>query len=92
MELDIAGDIPDDAKKRLITLLSTPKFSVPFDRGFGIDMSFIDYPTDIARIKMLQSCIEQVRRYEYSYEIVDVELSVNDGGEIKAKVVIKDAS
>lgn len=55
------------------TILATPKGSVPMDRSFGLDMSMLDAPLPIARIKMTAAIMEAVRQNEPRAQVTKVE-------------------
>lgn len=93
MKVEIAGEATNEIAKRVSILLTTPKGTVCYDRGFGVDLSVLDMPLPIARVKYLADCVEQVKRYEPSLAVSDVEITFQDGmaGEMMAKVVITHA-
>lgn len=89
--ITIQGEAPEDVIQRLYTLLSTPKGTVCYDRAFGIDMSVLDMPLHVARVKYMADCIEQVNRYEPTVKIKDVAIEPGEEGELRLKVVIENA-
>lgn len=46
------------------TIISTPKYSVPLNREFGIPAEGIDLPLPVAQAKLTAEIIAQVQRYE----------------------------
>jgi len=88
--IDAVGNVPEDTLKRLNILFGTPKGSVPLDRDFGLDHGFVDMPMNVARIKMMESCIIAVRRYEPEYMVRDMHFSPGSGedGRYNIKVVV----
>ena len=53
-------------------ILSTRKGTVPLYREFGVDMSYIDKPMQIARQMMYVAVAEAVQEFEPRVEVVDV--------------------
>lgn len=74
------------------TIISTRKGTVPLDRDFGLDWSFIDKPINIATAQASKQVIQQVRRYEPRAKILSFELVEDIGGaidgELKPKITI----
>lgn len=90
MEVLIEGEAPAEVIERLQILLSTPKGTVCYDRKFGVDISVLDLPLPIARVKYLAQCTEAIRRYEPQITIKDVILKSNNAlkGQMQIKVVV----
>lgn len=75
------------------TILTTTKYSVPLDRGFGIDANLIDTPIDYAQAKLTAEIIDAIRRYEPRVSVSKVSFAGNgvDGKLIPTvRVVIND--
>ncbi|MDR2648757.1 MAG: hypothetical protein LBB94_03445 [Clostridiales bacterium] len=53
-----------DIYQCLITLFTTPAGTVPLYRDFGIDITILDQPLNIARNKYSVELTEKVQRYE----------------------------
>lgn len=64
-QIDLA---PSSREKEILqnvaVLLSTPKMSVPMDRGLGSSMGFLDRPAQAARALMISEIAEAVAKYE----------------------------
>jgi len=54
------------------TILATPKGSVPLDRDFGVDQTFLDQPTRTAMTMALPSIVEAVEKYEPRVKVTAV--------------------
>jgi Phage baseplate assembly protein W len=50
--------------RNIEVLFTTPAGTVPFDRNFGIDMSFLDMPIEQAKAKITMEYIKKVKKYE----------------------------
>ena len=87
----IDGEAPAEVIERLQILLSTPKGTVCYDRQFGIDISVLDLPLPIARVKYLAECVEAIKHYEPEVTITDTVFSYNKSldGKFQLKLVIK---
>ena len=57
------------------TILSTRKGSVPLDRDFGIDFTWIDQPISVARMRCQMAIIDAIEKYEPRAEIEQIEWS-----------------
>ena len=69
--------IKPDKREKIIqgikTLVSTPIGSVPLDRGFGIDFSFIDKPADIAKQLFTSQFYDKLNKYFPEIKIESIE-------------------
>ena len=85
MEVDITGSInkidfyPSDVYHEIIQnikiICSTPKYSVPLDRAFGIDASILDRPLNYAQAKLSAEIIEAINNYEPRAKVKSVNFS-----------------
>lgn len=81
-------NIYEEIAQNVKTICTTPKYSVPLDREFGVDMSFLD-KTQIKAAAMLQSeIIQAVRKYEPRCKIVKVIYKGNYNGLLDAEIRI----
>lgn len=72
--IDVAAELgsiefsPDTELKEILQnvrcILTTVKYSVPLDRGFGIDGRIVDVPVDYAQARLTAEIIDAVRKYE----------------------------
>lgn len=90
VEFNIRGEMEEqeDIIRCLRNLIMTPAGTVPLDRDFGLDQSFLGYPIDVAQNLLAIEIIDKVARYEPRASVSEVELSGNAEGQIIAKVVI----
>lgn len=90
VEFNIRGKMEEqeDIIRYLQNLIMTPAGTVPLDRDFGLDQSFLGYSIDVAQNLLAIEIIEKVARYEPRASVSEVELSSNAEGQIIAKVVI----
>lgn len=83
----------DNATEREIirnvqTILTTPVGSCPLYRDFGIDVTTVDKPMDVAQNLYAVAIMEAVEKYEPRVRVQEVTFSPDDSGQLKAKVVI----
>ncbi len=74
MQVDIVGNLneidfnPSDEYHEIIqnvkTICSTPKYSVPLDREFGVNASLVDRPINYIQAKLTAEIIEAINNYE----------------------------
>lgn len=70
-------------------ILSTPQYSVPLDREFGIDGTLIDKPLPIAKAKITAAIITAIQKYEPRVKIEKVIFEgIGDEGILKPKVKV----
>jgi len=55
-----------------LSSLSTPKFSVPLDRGLGLAQRFIDKPIQVAQSILISEVLDAVEEYEPRAEVTNV--------------------
>lgn len=53
-------------------IISTPKFTVPLDRNFGLSQRFIDMPLPAAQAVFIAEIIDAITEYEPRAEVVAV--------------------
>lgn len=66
------GSVVEEVIQNVRIIISTPKGSVPLDRDFGLDNSFLDKPLPIAKARMTQDVVDAVTRYEKRCKVVKV--------------------
>ena len=82
------SNIYEEIAQNVKTICTTPKYSVPLDREFGVDMSFVDKP-QIKAAAMLQSeIIQAVRKYEPRCKVVRVKYNGTFDGVMDAEIRI----
>ena len=89
------GDSTEAELKEIVrnvqTILTTPLGTCPLYREFGLDVSYLDHPLDLAQNLFAVAAMEAVERWEPRVRVISVSF-VADGteGRMKAKVVIAD--
>lgn len=59
-------------------LLSTPKFTVPLDRDFGLAQRFIDKPLPVAESLFRAEILDAIEKYEPRVEVENVTFEQGD--------------
>ena len=91
----VYGDGTDAERREIIrnvqTLLTTPIGTCPLYREFGLDVTYLDYPIDLAQNLFAVAAMEAVERLEPRVRVTSVTFE-SDGidGRMKAKVMIAD--
>lgn len=73
--------VVEEVLQNVRTILATRKGSVPLDRDFGLDWTWIDQPMPIAQMRCQIAVIESINKYEPRAEIESVQWG---GGQIEA--------
>lgn len=63
--------------RNVAVILATPKGSVPMYRGFGLDMSFLDKPVNIAKNMAVIPVREAIEKWEPRAAYRDMTLSAD---------------
>lgn len=80
-----------DIVEQINLLLSTPVGTVVFDRDFGIDMSFIDMPVNLARTMAAAELAKKIKKYIPGFILKEIkeESSLWENGQVILKVVVE---
>ena len=70
------------------TIISTPKFSVPLHRDFGVNADYVDAPIQVAKAKAASEIIQAIRKYEPRVKVSDISWEGDAEGLLKPKVRI----
>ncbi|GHU78850.1 hypothetical protein AGMMS49992_30170 [Clostridia bacterium] len=54
-------------------ILTTPIFSVPLDRLFGLDFSMLDQPMPMAQARLSEEIFKSLRKYEPRVDILQID-------------------
>ena len=77
-----------EIQQNVKTIVTTPQGSVPLDREFGIDTSFLDAPANIAPTLMLTAIIEAVPKFESRATVKEVLFDGDVNGKLNARIRI----
>lgn len=70
-------------------IISTPKYSVPLDRGLGTKQEYIDMNSNIAQPKIILEIADAIEEYEPRAEVREVDFKVDEAREGKLTPVVK---
>lgn len=71
------------------TIIGTRKGTVPLDRDFGLDWSFVDKPINVAQALVSAEVAKQVRKYEPRARIISISLVEDLAGALDGKMIPK---
>lgn len=69
-------------------IISTVKYSVPLDREFGLDATFLDRPMAVAQAAISSEILRAVRRYEPRATITAISFTGDEDGKMVPKVEV----
>lgn len=70
-------------------ILSTTKYSVPLDREFGIDASFLDKPMEVAKAKNASEIVMAIAKYEPRATVTNITWTGDIDGKLYPKVQVR---
>ena len=62
----------------MAVIISTPKFSVPLERGLGLSHRFIDKPIPAAQSILISEVMEAISAFEPRAEVENVTFELGD--------------
>ena len=66
------ASVLEEVLQNVYTILTTVRYSVPLERGFGLDGELIDLPIPVAQAKMSASILQQIAKYEPRCKVVRI--------------------
>ena len=82
------SDVYEEISQNVKTICTTPKYSVPMDRNFGVDTSFLDRPTPKAMAQIQAEIVQAIRKYEPRCKVTKISFEGNIDGKLNLKVRI----
>ena len=82
-------NIYEEVMQNVRTICTTPKYSVPMDRLFGVDATMLDRPTPKAMAAIQAEIVQAVRKYEPRCKVKKVILDGDMDGRLNVKVRIE---
>lgn len=80
----------EEILQNVYMILNTPKGSVPLNRSFGLDLSPLDMPIEIAKNLMTSNILEALQDFEPRATLIKVEYIQNhEIGKLEMKVRVK---
>lgn len=56
--------VTEEVLQNVATILATMRYSVPYDRMFGVNPEYLDDPTPVAQARATADIIEAIQRHE----------------------------
>lgn len=82
-------NLSSDVITTLTTIFTTPKGTVPFDRNFGIDISILDEPVNLAKGRLTVEFIREVQQYEPRASVKEVTFTLDENNNLIPKVRVE---
>ncbi len=79
----------EEIAQNVRTIITTPKYSVPMDRLFGVNAEIIDRPTPKAMAQLQSEIIQAVRKYEPRCKVKKVIFEGDNDGKLIVKVRVE---
>lgn len=70
--------VEEEIIQNVKVLLSTAKFTVPLDRGLGLEQRFVDKPINIAQTLVISEVLDAVEQYEPRVKVISVSSDISD--------------
>lgn len=83
------ANVVEEVEQNVRTICTTPKYSVPMDRQFGIDASILDRPTPKAMAQIQAEITQAVRKYEPRCRVKKISFDGDMDGKLTLKVRIQ---
>ena len=82
-QIDFApASVVEEVIQNVRTIITTIKYSIPLDRGFGIDGEVVDLPINVAEAKLTNEIFRAIRRYEPRAVIESISFKGEDTGRL----------
>lgn len=91
LEYTFADDRLADIDRQLKLLLTTPIHTMPLDREFGLDMAYVDLPSETAKVRYVAELTEKIPKFFPFLRLQQIDWTADVKGHVKAKVVVKSA-
>lgn len=63
-QVDFGATGVNEILQNVRTIISTPKYSVPLNREFGVDTTMLDAPIPVAQAKLTAQIVAAVHKWE----------------------------
>lgn len=80
--------VPAEIIQNVRTIITTPRFSVPLFRTFGLSGDIVDSPIDSASAKLKSDIIMAVRKYEPRASVTHIECLPDEDGRLTVRIRI----
>lgn len=76
------ASVVEEVIQNVRTIITTIKYSIPLDRGFGIDGDVVDLPINVAQAKLTNEIFRAIRRYQPRAVIESIAFKGEDTGRL----------
>ena len=83
------ANLVEEVAQNVRTICTTPKYSVPLDRLFGVNAVIVDRPTPRAIAEIQAELIQAIRKFEPRCRVKKVSFDGDLDGKLIAKVRIE---
>ena len=83
------GSELEEVMQNVRTILTTPKYTVPLDREFGIAADVLDAPIGTAQALLSAEIIAAVARFEPRAKVTKVSYDVNGAADGNLKIIVQ---
>lgn len=91
LESTLTGNEAAQQYRRVAFLLSTIQGTLPTDREFGVDASYLGRPMEVAQALYAADVVAKVAKFVPAVKVKSVTWTGDASGKAKPKVVIEDA-
>lgn len=72
------ADVVEEVLQNVAIIISTPRFSVPLERGLGLAQRFLDKPIPVAQSILVSEVLEAIEEFEPRAEVENVKFELGD--------------
>lgn len=91
ISMSLSGDALADLRRRLNLMFTTPLGTMPLERAYGIDWSFLDMPTPAAKSLFTAEVADKIQTFFPELRIEELTWTTSPGGALIPRVVITGA-
>ena len=82
------SNVVEEIIQNVRTICTTPKYSVPMDREFGLEADMVDRPTPKAMAAIQAEIIQAIRKYEPRCKVKKIFFDGDKDGKLTVRVRI----
>lgn len=79
--------VTEEVLQNIAMIISTPQYTVPLDRGFGLPQRFIDKPLPVAKALLIAEVLEAVEKYEPRAKVENVSFAESKQEAMAGKLI-----
>lgn len=88
LDYTFTSDALAELNRKIMLLLTTPVGTMPLDREFGTDWSFLDMPSEAAKSLFAAEVAEKIETFIPEVRVEEVQWTASEDGTLIPKVVI----